>query len=267
MEAYPRQQNVQPKEQKVCQWPDCGKSYIKFKYLNRHLQSSHEVSADDMYGHWLQKAEFLEGKGWAFVGQEANCLGLAWQEDGTVDEMDVLCRICHKKLSKRGLQKHLTNVHPFVKEDVSSWLAIKDANAIKKHKGSQVYLNAHLYFAVAVLMAEEPGIGRGLGEGFIEEPDPGSGSSQEPNASEFGKPQFLDLLEQAANLANAEMHQGCEQEAVGSRSQSAPPAPAGCKKEVPAEAPPLPDHGSHMAQLIDGSNHMAQLIELSLIHI
>ena len=67
MEDYPKQQNVQPKEQKVCQMPGCGKPYAKFKYLNRHLRSSHDVEAGVLYGHWLQKAEFLEGKDWGIV--------------------------------------------------------------------------------------------------------------------------------------------------------------------------------------------------------
>ena len=276
MEAYPKQQNVQPKEQKVCQVPGCGKSYAKFKYLNRHLRSSHDLEAGDMYGHWLQKAEFLEGKGWGFAGLEAAFVGLSLQEDGDVDEQQVLCRHCDKKVSKRGCFKHMTNVHNIGKDDLQTWLTIKDANALHKHSGSPNYLHAHLYLTVAAHMAiaGESGGGYG-GELPSKEGTDGAGSSQSPDASDqndsilwaktlaFVKVDEngicirpVDFLPQIP--AGGKEFKDSESSVVDtdtlaptSTSKPTPPEPAGFKREFPAERPRSPGDRQDITQLFE----------------
>jgi hypothetical protein len=134
MTNYPSRDNLDFGQWKCCQVEGCGKDFAKFSALVKHLQGPHhQVPKEDMTGHWLSVEVNRERRGKVLSEEEAHSVDLVWAEDGQVDEVHFLCKLCGHVLQKRSCCKHMVGQHSMAVSEVQKWLTSKDGQMLKKH--------------------------------------------------------------------------------------------------------------------------------------
>ena len=141
MEAYPTLDMVPEGEEKTCHMAGCGKKYGQFETLIKHMKKEHQVTNQDLEGHWVYIEQQWERKGEPKLGpKEEEYVDLVVDSEGQVDELKFRCKVCEGDFHKRSVLMHMVRHHSdnLSKPEVLEWLTYKDANLISKKPGQAV---------------------------------------------------------------------------------------------------------------------------------
>lgn len=157
MDQYPARHQVDMTQWKTCQFPTehgaCGQSYVTFRGLIRHMNDKHlSPIGASLTGHWVHHCYLFERSEKKLSADEASYVGLAYYEDGDVDEHHFRCLQClgAPTISKKGCVKHFVTsrtIHALDLATVNKWLVAKDSFQLEKFakgRADYAHLGAHM---------------------------------------------------------------------------------------------------------------------------